>query len=69
MDVYRKIESLNLDTGTLNCLRSCEIEFIEDLIKMSKEDLLKIRNLGKKKLENILKALNEKGMKLIKEKT
>ena len=54
------IESLDLDTGSLNCLRSAGIDTIQELKKKSIKEILKIRNLGRKRLQKIRIALNKK---------
>jgi len=59
-----RVKLLNLDTASLNCLRSSDIKSIQDLIKKSEQDLLEIKNLGKKRLQKIKNALSEIGLEL-----
>ncbi len=40
---------------------------MEDLIHMTEEDMMKVRNLGKKSLEEVNNKLNAMGLSLMKE--
>ena len=53
------VESLDLSSRTLNCLRRVEIEKVGELLAMKKEDLLAIRNFGKKSLDEVYNKLRE----------
>ena len=58
------IEIIDLSLRSYNCLKRAEINTIRDLTKMSVNDLLKVRNLGKKCVEEIQNKLNEMGYHL-----
>lgn len=49
----RPIEALNLSVRAFNCLKRAKIKTVQQLLDMSSEDLLKIRNLGRKSLEEL----------------
>ena len=45
-----KLVDLDLSVRALNCLKSAEVETLGELVKFSRNDLLKFRNFGKKSL-------------------
>jgi len=47
------IEELDLSVRPLNCLKRAGIYTVEDLTKRSKDDMMKVRNLGAKSLDEI----------------
>jgi len=47
-----------------NCLKRAGINTIEDLTRRSREDMLKVRNLGLKSLEEVIKKLESYGFSL-----
>lgn len=47
------IEELDLSVRSYNCLKRGNIHTVEDLTKKTKEDMMKIRNLGTKSLDEI----------------
>lgn len=51
---YMPIENLGLSARALNCLTRSHINTFGELSKMSRKDLLNIRNIGKKSLEEII---------------
>lgn len=53
------ISNLNLSTRSYNALRRKGIDTINDLLNCSKEDILKIRNLGEKSLGEIFCIIDE----------
>lgn len=61
------VEELNLSTRLTNILANAGINTVRKLVKCSRQDLLKIKNMGKKSLDLIEKRLKEKGAKLAKE--
>ena len=64
-DLNQPIELLELTIRTQNCLKNLDIEKIEDLLKFSKNDLLKNSpNLGKKSLKEITDKLSNFGLTL-----
>ena len=58
------IEDMELSPRSSNCLKRASINTIEDLIKKSKEDMLKVRNLGSKSLDEIIYKLEQLGLGL-----
>ena len=54
------IEQLDLSARTLNCLKRARISRIGEVLEMSDEDLLKIRNFGEKSLEELRSKLAER---------
>lgn len=58
------IEDMDLSVRSYNCLKRAGINTVEDLTKKSKEDMLKVRNLGLKSLEEVIKKLENFGFSL-----
>lgn len=58
------IEDMELSVRSFNCLKRAGINTVEDLTKKSKEDMLKVRNLGLKSLEEVIKKLESYGLGL-----
>lgn len=58
------IEDLDLSVRSYNCLKRAGIHTVEDLIKRTEEDMLKVRNLGRKSLEEVIKKLEDLGLSL-----
>lgn len=56
-----KIEELDLTVRSYNCLKKAAIETVGQLAKMSANDLMKIKNLGKKSYDEILEKMLECG--------
>lgn len=48
-----KIEELNLSARTFNCLKRARIDTVEQLAKLSDEDLMCIRCFGQKSLDEV----------------
>ena len=68
-DVYKKqlsmpIEDMELSVRSYNCLKRNDVNTLEDLIKKSKEDMLKFKNLGQKSLDEVIKKIEELGFSL-----
>lgn len=61
-----EIEQLQFSKRTYNCLNRANIKTLGDLLCYSKEDLLKIRNLGIQSLDEIRKILNQHRLELSK---
>lgn len=62
--LYMSIEELELSVRPLNCLKRAGIFTVEDLVKRSEEDMLKVRNLGRKSLDEVIKKLESFGLGL-----
>lgn len=55
------IEELDLSVRSYNCLKRAGINNVEELVRRTEEDMMKVRNLGKKSLQEVkekLQALN-----------
>jgi DNA-directed RNA polymerase subunit alpha len=62
-EVYQTpIERLDLSPRTLNCLKRAHITKVGEVLEMSDDDLLKIRNFGDKSLEELRQTLAERGI-------
>ncbi len=56
-----RLADMDLSVRALNCLKTAEVETLGDLVKFSKNDLLKFRNFGKKsltELDELLESMN-----------
>ncbi|MDR1673695.1 MAG: DNA-directed RNA polymerase subunit alpha [Bacteroidales bacterium] len=56
-----KLTEMDLSVRALNCLKAAEVEILGDLVRFSKNDLLKFRNFGKKsltELDELLESMN-----------
>ena len=63
--VYEKsIDDLDLSVRSYNCLKRAGISTVEELVKMSEEEMMKVRNLGRKSLEEVQLKLQELGLSL-----
>lgn len=62
------IERLELSVRSFNCLKRSGINTTFDLIKMTEEDLMKVRNMGSKSRKEIILKLQEFGLNLKEEK-
>lgn len=62
-EVYQTpIERLELSPRTLNCLKRAQINRVGEVLEMSDDDLLKIRNFGEKSLIELHEKLAEHGI-------
>lgn len=62
--LYMSIEELELSVRPLNCLKRAGIYTVEDLVKRTEDDMLKVRNLGRKSLDEVIKKLESMGLGL-----
>ena len=60
----RPIQDLNFSIRSINCLLRGGVKTVGDLISKSRDELLKIRHLGKKSLDEIDERLDEYGLTL-----
>ena len=58
------IEELDLSVRSYNCLKSAVINTVDDLIRRTEEDMMKVRNLGKKSLQEVKEKLAALGLSL-----
>ena len=62
-EVYQTpIERLELSPRTLNCLKRAHITKVGEVLEMSDDELLRIRNFGDKSLGELHEKLNERGI-------
>ena len=55
------IDDLDLQLRTYNCLKHAGVDTVEDLINMTWEKFIRMRNLGKKSAEEVLSKLEQLG--------
>jgi DNA-directed RNA polymerase subunit alpha len=60
----QNIEDMELSPRSSNCLKRANINTIEDLVSKTKDDMLKVRNLGSKSLDEIIYKLEGMGLTL-----
>lgn len=58
------VEEIGLPTRVANALMKAGYETVEDLVKVKRENLTKVRNLGEKSIKIVNAALMEKGVTL-----
>lgn len=58
------IEEMDLSVRSYNCLKRANINTVEDLVKRSRVDMLKVRNLGLKSIEEVIAKLAEYNLSL-----
>ncbi|NLY56045.1 MAG: DNA-directed RNA polymerase subunit alpha [Firmicutes bacterium] len=58
------IEELDLSVRSYNCLKRAGINTVEELIKKTPEEMMKVRNLGRKSLAEVKAKLSELGLSL-----
>lgn len=58
------IEELDLSVRSFNCLKRANINYVEDLISKTEEEMIKVRNLGRKSLEEVIHKLAMMGLSL-----
>ena len=56
------VERLELSSRTLNCLKRAGIDKVGQILEMTSEDLLKIRNFGEKSLVELYDRLRERNL-------
>ena len=62
-EVYQTpIEKLTLSPRTLNCLKRAHVSKVGEVLELSNNELLKIRNFGEKSLEELMTRLKTEGM-------
>jgi DNA-directed RNA polymerase subunit alpha len=58
------VETLNLSVRSFNCLKRAGISKISELLDMTEDEIIKMRNFGKKSLDEIKQVLDERGLSL-----
>lgn len=61
------IEEMDLSVRSYNCLKRAGINTIQDLLKKSKSEMFKVRNLGAKSVEEVVQKLESYGFNFRKE--
>lgn len=62
-EVYQTpVERLELSPRTLNCLKRAHINKVGEVLEMSDEELVKIRNFGEKSLKELKEKLEARGL-------
>ena len=56
------IEELGLSVRSFNCLKRAGIDTVQKLVKMTEEELFKVRNLGKKSAYEVLAKIQSLGL-------
>ena len=56
------IEELELSVRSYNCLKRANISTVEDLIRKSETEMMKVRNLGKKSFDEVTTKLHSLGL-------
>jgi DNA-directed RNA polymerase subunit alpha len=58
------VESLNLSVRSFNCLKRAGISKVSELLDLTEDEIMKMRNFGKKSLDEIKQVLAERGLTL-----
>ena len=58
------IEDMDLSVRSYNCLKRAGINIVEDLIRRTEDDMLKVKNLGRKSLDEVINKLEGLGLSL-----
>jgi DNA-directed RNA polymerase subunit alpha len=58
------VETLNLSVRSFNCLKRAGISKVSELLDMSEEEIIKMRNFGRKSLDEIKQVLADRGLSL-----
>ena len=58
------VETLNLSVRSFNCLKRAGISKVSELLDLTEDEIMKMRNFGKKSLDEIKQVLTERGLSL-----
>jgi DNA-directed RNA polymerase subunit alpha len=58
------VETLNLSVRSFNCLKRAGISKVSELLDLTEDEIMKMRNFGKKSLDEIKLVLSERGLAL-----
>jgi len=58
------IEEMDLTVRAYNCLKRAGINTVAELVQRNKEEMIKVRNLGRKSLEEVEEKLHAMGLRL-----
>ncbi|MBV8364303.1 MAG: DNA-directed RNA polymerase subunit alpha, partial [Candidatus Eremiobacteraeota bacterium] len=56
--------TLNLSVRSYNCLKRAGISKVSELLDMTEDEIVEMRNFGKKSLDEIKQVLEERGLSL-----
>lgn len=63
-ELGKLIEDLDFSVRTYNCLKRAAINTVGDLISKTRDEMIKVRNLGTKSLDEVVAKLEEMGLHL-----
>jgi DNA-directed RNA polymerase subunit alpha len=58
------VETLNLSVRSFNCLKRAGISKVSELLDLTEDEIMKMRNFGRKSLDEIQQVLTERGLSL-----
>lgn len=58
------IQDLDLSVRSYNCLARADIKTVEDIVCMTEQDLMRVRNLGRKSFEEVVNRITDLGLHL-----
>jgi len=58
------VETLNLSVRSFNCLKRAGISKVSELLDLTEDEIMKMRNFGRKSLDEIKQVLLERGLSL-----
>jgi len=58
------VETLNLSVRSFNCLKRAGISKVSELLDMSEDEIIEMRNFGKKSLDENKQVLEERGLSI-----
>jgi DNA-directed RNA polymerase subunit alpha len=58
------VETLNLSVRSFNCLKRAGISKVSELLDMTEDEIIKMRNFGKKSLDEIKQVLEDRSLSL-----
>jgi DNA-directed RNA polymerase subunit alpha len=58
------VETLNLSVRSFNCLKRAGISKVSELLDLTEDEIMKMRNFGRKSLDEIEQVLAERGLTL-----
>ena len=61
------IEEMDLSVRSYNCLKRAGVNTVEDIVKKSRSDMLKVKNLGIKSIDEVIQKLESYGLSLRKD--
>jgi len=62
--LYTLVDELDLSSRAHNCLQAAGIRYVGELVQMTEQDLMKMKNFGRKSLKEIKDVLAERGLSL-----